>query len=376
MDGVPHMVTPRAIWVPIAVAFATLAFAVAAAAQPSAALVSAVTISGHGFGHGIGLSQWGAMERAAAGQDHEQILGFYYPGAHIGTAPSRDVRVLLAEQPQLTIGAGSSFTVRDASGRAFRLAAGRYPVSAHGLLAGRHLLLPVTVEPGETPVMLGATRYHGTLTLELHGTDMQAVNTVDLEDYVADVVSYENPAYWPQEALRSQAIASRSYVLANLRPAAAFDVYPDDRSQNYAGLRKEYPTAVAAAAATRGEVLRYGGRVADAFFSASNGGLTSGNEDAWGGPQLPYLTTRVDPFDARSPKHDWGPVRIDLSRLHRAFPELPSALVAISLTRNASERAKSITFQGVDGSTFDVSGPAFQERLGLSSTYFSLSPAY
>ena len=91
--------TARALWIGLAVAVTIFLSASPISARPSAALVSSLTISGRGFGHGIGLSQWGAEERAVAGQGHRTILAFYYPGTTIGKAPNRDVRIFLAERP-------------------------------------------------------------------------------------------------------------------------------------------------------------------------------------------------------------------------------------------------------------------------------------
>ena len=371
------MVARRLLAAGLTVALISLAAAAPIFADASAKLVSGLTISGHGFGHGIGLSQWGAEERARAGQSHEQILSFYYPGTKIGLAPARKIRVLLAEEARLIIGSRSGFTIADAGGRIVDLPAGHYPVSQDGHVDGRLLTLPITVAPGREPVMLGGSRYRGTLTVGLDESRLYAVNTVDLEQYVGDVVSFENPAYWPPEALRAQAIASRSYALANLRPKAEWDLYSDDRSQNYGGLRKEFPTAVAAASATRGQVLLYRGEIVDALFSASNGGLTSTTDGVWGGPELPYFAVRTDRFDARSPASNWGPIRVGMSTLQQDFPDLPAAgVVSISISTNPADRASSVTFLGADGSTVAISGPAFQQRLGLRSTYLSLTPRY
>jgi stage II sporulation protein D len=237
--------------------------------------------------------------------------------------------------------------------------------------------MPISVDPGREPVMLGGSRYRGTLTLGLDSGRLDAVNTLGLEQYVGDVVSFENPAYWPPEALRAQAIASRSYALANLRPEADWDLYPDDRSQNYAGLRKEYPTAVAAASATKGQVLRYRGAIVNALFSASNGGMTSSTDGVWSGQDLPYFAVRSDQFDARSPASNWGPVRVAISTLRQDFPDLPPAgIVDISIATNPADRATSVTFLGADGSTVQISGLTFQQRLGLRSNYLSLVPMY
>jgi stage II sporulation protein D len=344
-----------------------------ASAGSSHALVRRVSISGHGYGHGVGLSQWGAYERAMAGRSHMQILSFYFPGTTIGRAPDIDVRILLADRARPTIGSDAPFTVTDARGRRVELAAGRYSVSATLRLGLERLAAPVVVAPGRRLLALDGRLYRGTFTLRRHDDGVRVVNTLDLESYVADVVSYEDPAYWPAEALRSQAIASRSYALANLRPTRNFDLYSDDRSQNYAGLRKEFPSGVAAAAATRGRVLRYGSEIVDAFFSGSNGGLTRDAAGAFDGAQLPYFKVRRDRFDAMSPASAWGPVVTTVARLRRAFPHLPPDVIGIVVRTNAAGRVDSITFTGARGTHIAIGGAAFEQRLGLRSPYFSLS---
>jgi stage II sporulation protein D len=351
-------------------------------ASPSASAVtttvsvraaSALVVTGHGFGHGIGLSQWGAEERARAGQTYQQILGFYYPGTELKTVAGMDVRVWLASRPKLQVGSQAPFTVRDADGRVAKLAAGLRQIGIDGLPG---LRLPLQVLPGSAPLQLGGTRYHGSFTLTADGAKLEVVNTLPLDDYVVDVVSSENPGYWPQDALRAQAVASRSFAVTSLRPDAGFDVYPDDRSQNYHGMLKEFASAAAAVAATSHQVLAYGGRTIKAYFSAANGGQTSGVEDVWNSPHVPYFVSRPDTFDAKSPDTNWGPVKLDMSRLRAEFPQLPALVSAIDVTRNDAGRVATLTFVGADGTRFDVGGYAFQQKLGLRSTYLSLTPSY
>jgi stage II sporulation protein D len=346
------------------------------ASTVSVRAASALVVTGHGFGHGIGLSQWGAEERASAGQTYQEILSFYYPGTQLQTIGDANVRVWLASKPQLRFGSGAPFTVRDAGGRTLKLAAGLYSLGVDGVLGSERLRLPLQALPGSAPLQLGGTKYHGTLALAVDGSKLQAVNTLPLDDYVVDVVSSENPGYWPQQALRAQAVASRSFALASLRPDADFDVYPDDRSQNYHGMLKEFPSAQAAVAATRDQVLSFGGRTIKAYFSAANGGRTSGVEDVWNSPSVPYLVSRPDTFDAKSPDTDWGPVTLDMTRLRAEFPQLPAMVASVDVARNNAGRVSSLTFVGADGTRFQVGGYAFQQRLGLRSTYLTLSASY
>jgi stage II sporulation protein D len=361
-----------------------LASALAAVVAPSVSAhtnaplrASGLAISGHGFGHGVGLSQWGAEERAAAGHSYRQILSFYYPGTTLGTGPAATtVRVLVAEQPLLRLGSVAPFTARDAQGRVARVPAGRYSVGAGGTLGPARLVLPLRLQPGAAPLEVGGIRYRGTLTVKEEAGRMRAIDTLPLEDYLVGVVSTENPGYWPQDALRAQAVASRTYALSRLKPSADFDLYDDDRSQNYDGLQKEFRSAATAVVETRRQVLLFNGRPIEAYFSASNGGLTSGVDGVWGGAALPYLVSRPDPYDARSPVGSWGPVKVSVEQLRAAFPGIPAGLAGVNVSRNQAERAAVVTFVGVDGSSYQVGGRAFQQRLGLRSTYVSVIPTY
>jgi stage II sporulation protein D len=336
-----------------------------------------LAISGHGFGHGVGLSQWGAEERAAAGQGYRQILSFYYPGTTLGSSAAvGNVRVLVSQQPRLRLASAAPFVARDAQGRLVRLRAGRHELGADGALGGARLVFPVRVEPGKAPLQVGGIPYRGELTVREEAGGLQAIDTLPLEQYLVGVVSTENPGYWPQAALRAQAVASRTYALSHLRPDQAFDLYADDRSQNYHGLQKEFASAAAAVVATRRQVLLFGDHPIQAFFSASNGGLTSAVEDVWGGPALPYLVSRPDPYDARSPARNWGPVEVNIDTLRSAFPGIPRGIAGVSVSRNGAERAATVTFVGLDGSSYAVGGRTFQQRLGLRSTYLTITPTY
>jgi stage II sporulation protein D len=277
--------------------------------------------------------------------------------------------VLLVRGDDVRLGSRSPFTITDARGHSLRLAAGAYAGRA---LAARDPALPLVASAGGTPLVVNGVAYHGTLTLEHLGDPLAVVNTAELETYVGDVVSAECPGYFAPAALRAQAVASRTYAVANLRPGAPFDLYPDNRSQNYRGLGREYAKGVAAATATRGEILIRGGRPIDAMFSASNGGFTSSTGPGVTTP-LAYLENRRDPFDARSPDADWGPVEIGDAALHRAFPTVPERLIGVHAVRDATRRVVKLVFVGSNGSTTEIGGQRFQFRLGLRSTYFSLA---
>lgn len=123
-----------------------------------------------------------------------------------------------------------------------------------------------------------------------------AVKTTEMEEYLRGVVPSEMPSSWPAEALKAQAIAARTYAMTRLRPEELYDV--DDTTANQA-YRRNYTkeSTDAAVTATAGRVLRYGGRLAQAVYCASNGGKTVSAKARWGN-DVAYLPARSDPYDA------------------------------------------------------------------------------
>jgi len=288
------------------------------------------TFTGHGFGHGMGMSQWGAQSRALAGQSHEQILEAYYPGTSAGTRDDRLLRV------GLTGFTGPSVTVAAPTAAALTLS-----TSAHVLAAGQRLTLAsttgavvATASAGAggvagwsetwttTPAISGpdgvllvrgdgsSTRYAGTVRV-VPGASLTVVDDVPLETYLRGVVPSESPSSWSPQALQAQAVAARSYALAVLRPGAQTDICDTTSCQVYRGAEVRSASGAvtwtqpastnAAIAATAGEVRVYGADVAFTQFSSSNGGWTVAGSK-------PYLTAAPDPFSASAGKAPGDPV--------------------------------------------------------------------
>src|SRR5213593_3374951 len=146
----------------VAVAAAAFAGAGLAAAQaptpPSAVVASTLLISGHGWGHGLGMAQWGAQGYALHGWTYDRILAHYYPGTQLGTAPPGKIRVLLVEgKKSLKLSSTRPWAVRDASGADYPLPPGPAKVSADGLLTTSDAAAePVVLAPPLTCRPLGS----------------------------------------------------------------------------------------------------------------------------------------------------------------------------------------------------------------------------
>src|SRR5688500_1673599 len=356
-----------------------LALAGAASARPDTAvqteqpkLVTATSflVSGRGWGHGVGMSQYGALGLANDGRGYAEILAHYYTGTTLSPAPVARVRVLLAEaKGAATVSSEQPFRVRDVFGKAYPLPAGavklgpKLEVTVNGV--PRTLAGPLVFLPGKAPLELG-TPYRGQIEIAVTGTKLNAVNVVALEDYLAGVVPREMPAGWAAEALKAQAVAARSYALAHRVRGQSFDLYADVRSQVYGGIDAEDPRATQAIAATAGEVLTYEGRIADTLFHSTSGGSTISAEEAFG-TAVPYLVGVDDPHSVLSPVHEWGPVAVPDVTVRKGL-KLGAPVLGLRLVRAPSGRVSSVVVKTTLGQQ-SVSGSALRSGAGLRSTW-------
>ena len=157
--------------------------------------------------------------------------------------------MLLAEgRPAVTVSSTAPFTAVDATGATFKLPKGALSsaLGSRGALrlqAPRRRRPPLVVRPGKKAVLaLDGKHYRGKLELVPQGGFLRVVNVAPLESYLQGVVAGEVPYSWPAEALKAQAVAARSYALANLVKGKPFDLYSDVRSQVYLGVAGEKPS--------------------------------------------------------------------------------------------------------------------------------------
>jgi stage II sporulation protein D len=335
------------------------------------------------------MSQWGAYGYARHGWSWQRILAHYYAGTTLAAAPVQKVRVLLGSgEARASIACAGGIDVSDRSGRRYALPAGTYGfgaglklpvahkrVSVKGGLQHREryavepvkraLRSPLVFDCRSAPLEWNGRPYHGLLVVRRIGTRLSIVNSVALDDYVSGVVGGEMPHNWNLAALEAQAVASRSYALATLKPSRHFDLFSDARSQVYGGIAYETSGIDFAVRRTAGRVLMWNGQVATTFFFSTSGGRTADVRDVW--PKLadvPYLHSVDDPYDSASPHHAWGPFTFDAARLAR---RLHVTAGPVSIRRTASGRVASVR---VGANVIDAN--TFRLDLGLSSTWFEI----
>ena len=397
---------------------------------------STVTIYGRGYGHGVGMSQYGARGRALVGATARWILAHYYRDATLGTialdTPIR-VRVLSgfeasATNPLVLYGRRSTWRF-DGSDTV-------YPEDA------RIEVRPtVTTTPSGTTVtwrvkvigpdgtllrdasagtfrLRGATvstvfqvasedsrydTYRGVLRIGLKTSEplASATNELRLERYLRGVVPAEMPASWPVEALKAQAIAARSYAARRLRPGESYyDITDDSSTQVYLGVLGEKPATTAAVDVTPGIVLKSGSSIANTLFHSAGGGATEHNENVFvsatgekvAGP-VSYLRGSPDrrpngsAYDDGSPYTTWKTLTYTRAQLSTWFGRdsvtKVGSITAFDLSdRGVSGRLISVKLIGSLG-TKTVSGNVFRAVFNanrpsgdpsMRSTLFALKP--
>ncbi|TMJ96324.1 MAG: SpoIID/LytB domain-containing protein [Actinobacteria bacterium] len=352
-----------------------LAFAFSAS---SAAAAPVFFETGHGWGHGIGMSQYGAQGFALHGWTYDQILMHYYAEttiAPLGGSPV--VAVLLASgRSSLTIASATKFTARGAGGSTFTLAAGSHTIGPNLRIvdAAGHvhrLGSPARFDRGTSPLRLNGSPYRGYFGVASTGSSLSAVNHAGLDFYVRGVVPREMPSSWNAEALKVQAVAARSYAYVSSQNKPY--LYPDTRDQVYGGIAAETPATNAAVQATAHQVVKYGSSVVQAFFFSTSGGRTCAIDDCWNTAPQPYLQSVADPYDTISPYHSWGPFRYTQTQMRaRLGGSYPAGLHDVTTITNPSRRVSTVHLVGASG-TKSVTGSTFQVRFGLRSTWFRVA---
>ncbi|MBD8605246.1 SpoIID/LytB domain-containing protein [Aeromicrobium sp. CFBP 8757] len=364
-----------------------------------------ITLSGHGFGHGIGMSQYGAQGAARQGVTYDRILATYYPGTALG-ARGGSIRVLISQDTS------DAVDVRAASGLRFRKLASSFKRSLPTSVGGRKVTtwrivrvssrktqstLQYRVSGSSTfrtykgirwtgdgqfegPARIAlvlpggtVTSYRGAIRSAVPAkgsTARDTVNVLPLEHYVRGVIAAEMPAGWAAEALKAQAVAARTYGVRSLAPSRYYDICSTTACQVYGGASRETASTDAAARATSGQYVSYQGAPALTQFSSSSGGRTSVGSQ-------PYLVAGDDPYDGWSgnANHDWT-TTVSASTIQKAYPRI-GTLRSLTVTKRSGGgswggRVSAVTLAGTAGSV-SISGNDARWAFGLKSNWFSFS---
>lgn len=403
----------------LVVAAASVALVASVVAAPTARADTAVkpldgviTVEGAGWGHGIGMSQYGAWGAAKAGLSYASILKFYYSGVSIGSLPSGNtIRVWIKkdDDSRLTVRPASGLRLKNlSSGSTKSLPTGsKYRYWQLRISNGDQRLyyknssgsyVRTTWQPtsgqvwwfenwnvGYVQVVLpGGTvkDYRHRVTLRRYGSGARTVNRLTMEQYLKSVVPSEMPTFWHREAVKAQAVAARSYAArtrAGVSSSAVYDICDDTYCQVYKGLAtrtksgrtvNEYSASNAAVSGTVNKVVTYGGSVALTMFSSSNGGYSAPGPHA-------YLKPKADPYDNDIKSQTWTK-SLTTATIKKAFPSIGTP-ISVQVTKRDGYgswggRVETVVIRGTLGSK-TVTGGTFKRTFGLKERLFVLKGA-
>src|SRR5215210_6732494 len=309
---------------------AVIALILCAAVPSTAGAAVRHVFRGAGFGHGIGMSQYGAYGYALQGAKYDGILGHYYKGTELSTLSPGGVRVLLQPvDPYIRVRGATSVGGRSIKPGSTYIAkrggAGIVVTNARGKRVFNFATSSVKFRGTDPLRLLGPALngvssglYRGSIEVRLDGGGVTSINELDMDSYIRGVVAGEMPSSWPLEALKAQAVAARTYALSTDK-SGAFDQYPDTRSQVYRGVTGESVRSDAAVSATAGRIVTYGGIPAVTYYFSTSGGHTENVEFSFvGSLSKPWLVGVPDPYDTKSPYHRWQ-LTFSAARLDRAL---------------------------------------------------------
>ena len=212
-------------------------------------------------------------------------------------------------------------------------------------------------------IWVGQKRYAGKLNIFILDNEILVVNVLGLEKYLSSVVGSEMPAKWPLEALKAQAIASRTYALKQ-KGNPLYDIDSTDKNQVYIGLEAGTYQTKRAVKSTRSLVLTYKNKLINSLFHSSSAGMTENSQDVWKN-KYPYLSSVKD-FDKNNPKLRWNK-KFSKSQLQKLFPRIGGIKEIKILNVTSTGRVKNVRIQG-DFGTDQISGVEIRKRMNLKST--------
>lgn len=276
----------------------------------------------------------------------------------------------------LQLGSSTPAIVRDEKGRVVGQVAqmSSFSAKANGskINLGQWNSNRLWLEPtGDGVVWIGDRWYRGRVLLIPQGNSFTAVNYVDIEEYLYSVVGAEAVPSWPQEALKAQSVAARTYALykRNTSGNSVYDLDTTTKTQVYKGLNSEYTTTHQAVRDTSGQVMTYNGKIILAVFHSSSGGHTENVEDIWISP-LPYLRGVVD-YDQYSPVFNWNK-NVSVSQIGRVIGGVGNLQAMIP--QKTTPQGRVITMKVVgDRSSKSIKGSELRQALDLRSTLFRVA---
>ncbi|GGA64871.1 peptidoglycan-binding protein [Ornithinibacillus halotolerans] len=349
--------------------------------------INSFYITGKGYGHAVGMTQYGAYGMAKAGHSYEEIIKYYYTGVELSTRDTENqlVRVLLAQNAStITISSDQPYQVGDKEFPAHTVTSiqyenGEYVIKNSGNTYTRESQLQISSTQGGL-LHFKDQQYEGIFYISEDAGKLDLVNHINVESYLKGVVPYEIiPSWNNMDLYKTQTLAARTYVLKEIQRDydRNFDVYDTVRSQVYHGVPTSIPEVYVnkinqAIAETKGQVIVYNGTLIDAVYSASSGGHTVDAADVWGN-SVPYLVGKEDPYDTFVYSNNWWNYTITKQDLEELYPSV-GKIIDVRVEETKYNRPTEISIIGEDDS-ITVTGSEFRSKIGsdkLKSNTFTI----
>jgi len=208
--------------------------------------------------------------------------------------------------------------------------------------------------------------YRGDLELIIYEKQIMPVNSVQSEEYLYSVVPSEIGSYFPEEAIKAQILAARTYLYHNIQnyKYKEFDLMDNVNSQMYLGMERENSKINKLVDNTVGEIIVFGGKPINALYHSTSGGITANNEDVWGGNPVPYLRSRDDRNnEEKSPRKKWT-TSITKAELSKSAGFAVKKIKVLSMNNG---RVITLRLIGKDKKT--VTGNEFRRMVGYNKIY-------
>lgn len=312
------------------------------------------------------------------------------PGSEVIKQRQKQVRVLLGQSARFTVQGEDlvlNGSIKLAGMSVFSLKCGKESASGAGYVefgGGRRALGTLEISGGRGAISLGERAFRGKLLVHARAGQCLVVNVLDLDRYIAGVIGREMSPGWPLEALKAQAVASRSYAYHQMEAGRGrdFDLESTTQDQVYEGTKGESASTVLAAEATKGEVLEFGKETLKAYFHANCGGATEVPGFVWGG-EVKAFRSVICPYHRRPRDRSRWSIRVSVAQLESALKKvaglLPSGFRHLASLEagalNVSRRLADIALQDTRGNSVLVSANTFRNALGntrVKSTSFRI----
>ena len=318
------------------------------------------------------------------------VLLFTFIFASVAAAAGQIRIGIVVGQATAELSCEDEFVVRDSYGKTTTIPKGKYFIHAQqgklffddNNVFGEELI--VAAAAGKQSPQINKRSYKGDFQLRAEqGDKLLVVNRLPLEDYLASVLPAKTMAVWPDEVIKAQAVAARSYAMYNMQQSKnAYALLATDKELPYEGTGKriEKDAVTKLIQATKGQYLAdaYGSAI-EAVTTSSTGGRTESALNLWGTP-VSYLQS-VEDYDSDSPEYTWerrvSPALLEGLLAQRGYAAGKLTSIRLSplddagVDRTPTGRVKYIILSG-EAATVKISGDELVELLGLNSALFEL----